>query len=291
MGRALYHKNFRLYFYGQAISSIGNFMQRTALAWLVYRLTNSAALLGVVDFIGQSPSFFLTPFVGVFLDRWNIYRLICITQALAALQAILLGVLVFTDRIEVWHIFLLSAFIGLVNAFDNPARQTFFIHLVEGKEDLGNAIAINAASLNSARIIGPSIAGLAIAVLGEAPCFLLNGFSFLAVLISLWKMKIKTIISKKVTANVLQELKEGVIYAYSSRPIRSALILLGIGSIMGWPILILLPIFARDVLAGGPQSFGLLFSAFGVGAVVGTIYLVSRQSIKGIERIIAFAAI
>ncbi len=212
--RSLHHPNYRLFFIGQGISVIGTWMQRIALVWLVYRLTHSALLLGVVGFSGQIPNFILTPFAGVLADRLNRRRIVLATQTLAMTQAFILALLVLTDIIAVWHIVTLSVFLGIVDAFDMPTRQAFLVDMIERKEDLGNAIALNASMANSARLIGPSFAGIVIAAMGEGMCFLINGLSFLAVILSLLAMEIKAKEMRMEKRNILEELREGAFYSF-----------------------------------------------------------------------------
>jgi MFS family permease len=287
--RALHSRNYRLFFGGQGISLIGTWLTQIATSWLVYRLTNSALLLGVVGFASQIPIFLVTPFAGVLVDRWYRHRILIITQTLSMAQSLALAVLTLTGVITVWHIIVLSLFQGLINAFDIPARQSFVVEMIEKKEDLANAIALNSSMFNTARLLGPSIAGLLIASVGEGMCFLIDGISYLAVIAALSAMKIS---SKKIEpkrTDVLEGLKEGFTYAFGFAPIRSILLLIALVSLMGTPYMILMPIFAADVLHGGPHTFGFLMGASGVGALAGAVYLASRKSIRGLVKIIALA--
>ncbi len=288
--RALKHKNYRLYYTGQGISLIGTWMQRIALSWLVYRLTGSAFLLGVVGFAGQIPTFFLAPFTGVLVDRYNRHTLLMITQILAMLQSLILAIAVLTDVISIKQIILLSIFIGVVNAFDMPGRQSFLIDIVEKREDLSNAIALNSSMVNAARLLGPSIAGVLISLVGEGMCFLLNAVSYLAVIAALWAMHLTPKRTVPKHAKILTELKEGFAYGFTSVPIRAVLLLLALVSLMGIPYTALMPIFARNILQGGPHTLGFLMGASGVGALIGALYLAARQRTAGLERIIALAA-
>lgn len=291
--RALRHRNYRLFYFGQGLSLIGTWMQRTATIWLVYRLTESPQILGNVDFTGQIAGVVLIPLAGVLLDRWNRYRTIIWTQVLSMVQALILAGLVFSGLVAVWHIVVLNTFLGMVNSFDMPARQAFITQIVDDKEDLANAIALNSAMFNGARIIGPSVAGLAIAGLGEGLCYLLNGISYIAVLGALLAMKFAAVPQGKpagTTANIVSGLKEGCSYAYHSLPIRSVLMLLALVSLAGFPVLPLMPLFAGQVLGGGPATLGWLMAVFGIGALTGTIFLAARTSVVGIEKIIAAAA-
>lgn len=288
--RALGHRNYRLFFSGQSISLIGTWMQQIAMNWLVYRLTNSALLLGVVGFTSRIPTFFLASLAGVLADRWNRHHIILITQTLSMIQAMILALLVLTGTIVVWHIILLSLFMGFINALDIPTRQSFVVDMIEKKEDLGNAIALNSSIVNGARLVGPSIAGLLIATLGEGMCFLLNGLSFIAVIVALLAMKITPQERKRQSSEVLQGLKEGFSYAFGFAPIRSVLLLLALVSLMGMPYAVLMPIFAEKIFHSGPQALGFLLGATGFGAVAGSIYLASRKSVLGLGRIIVISS-
>jgi len=289
--RALSSKNYRLFMAGQGVSLIGTWVQQTAMSWLVYRLTHSAALLGVVGFCGQIPSFFVAPFAGVLADRINKHRLIILTQALSMLQALILGVLLLTDSIKVWHIPALSLFIGLVNAFDIPTRQSFVIEMVDDKSLLGNAIALNSSMVNIARMIGPTIAGIIITAFGEGVCFFINAGSYVAVIFSLILMKnIKSRIRSDHTS-ALKGLREGFDYAFGFMPIKAIILQLGLVSLAGVPFMVLLPIFANDILHGGPQTLGFLMGASGVGALCGALFLASRKNILGLGKIIASATL
>ncbi len=288
--RALHHRNYRLFFGGQSISLIGTWMQQIAVNWLVYRLTHSALLLGVVGFTGRIPTFLLASFAGVLVDRWNRHRILVVTQTLSMIQALILALLVLTDTIAVWHIISLSLFLGLINTLDMPARQSFVVDMIERKEDMGNAIALNSSMANGARLVGPSIAGILISAVGEGICFLLNGLSFLAVIISLLAMKITSKKKEKERAPVWQGLKEGFAYTFGFPPIRSILLLLGLVSLMGMPYMVLMPIFARDILHGGAHTLGFLMAAAGCGALTGAIFLASRKSVLGLGRIIVIAS-
>ena len=288
--RALRYRNYRLFFGGQSISLIGTWMQQVAMGWLVYRLTNSAFLLGLVGFAGQLPVFIFAPFMGVLSDRWNRHRVLIGTQASAMIQAALLTILSLTEYIQVWHIIILSILLGLINSLDAPTRQSFVIDMVEKKEDLGNAIALNSSMFNSARLIGPSIAGIIISISGEWLCFLLNAISYLAVIISLLVMNITPRKIEVGSAKILHNLKEGFSYAFASKPIRTLILLLGLVSLMGMPYVVLMPIIAKDILHGGPHTLGFLMASAGIGALTAAIYLASRRSVRGLVRIIPMAA-
>ena len=286
---ALSYRNYRLFFFGQSISLVGTWMQQIAMSWLVYRLTGSALLLGTVGFTSQIPTFLVAPFAGVLADRSDRRALLLATQSLAMLQAFLLAYFVLSGSIQVWHIIALSLLLGLVNGFDIPIRQSFVIEMVEEKHSLANAIALNSSMVNAARLIGPSIAGLLIAVLGEGSCFLLNGISYFAVLISLLAMRVAPRPARQVRSSMLYELREGVSYAVGSVPIRVILLLMALISLMGMPYAVLMPVFAKEVLHGGPHTYGFLMASSGVGALTGTVYLASRRSVIGLGRLIAIA--
>ena len=265
-------------------------MQRIAMGWLVYRLTNSAFLLGLVGFTGQLPIFLLTPFAGVLADRLNRHRMLVVTQTLAMIQAFILAALILRGTILVWHIVSLSIFLGLVDAFDMPVRQSFLVEIVENREDLGNAIALNSSIVNSARLLGPSLAGILIAYVGEGVCFLLNAVSYLAVIASLLAMKIVTRSVETRKTDILHGVKEGFSYAYGFLPIRSVLLLLSLVSLLGMPLTVLMPVFARDVLHGDSHTLGFLMGASGLGSLVGAAYLASRRNVLGLEKWTALAS-
>jgi MFS family permease len=289
--RALSHRNYRLFFGGQGISLIGTWMQQIAMNWLVYRLTHSAFLLGLVGFSSRIPTFVFASFAGVLADRWNRHRALVVTQTFSTVQALILAALVLTGTIGIWHVILLSFSLGFINAFDIPIRQSFVVDMIERREDLGNAIALNSSLVNGARLVGPSVAGLLIATLGEGICFLLNGISFLAVIVALLAMRIKQPDrSEKKNPNVLRGLQEGFCYAFGFAPIRSILLLLALVSLMGMPYMVLMPIFAGKILHGGPRAFGFLLGASGSGALIGALYLASRRSVLGLGKIIVIAS-
>ncbi|HWR08101.1 MFS transporter [Sporomusa sp.] len=290
--RALKHRNYRLFYFGHGMSLIGTWMQRTATIWLVYRLTQSPEILGNVDFIGQIAGVVLIPVAGVLLDRWNRYRVILWTQVLSMVQALALAALVFTGTVAVWHIVVLNTVLGMINSFDMPARQAFISQIVEDKDDLANAIALNSAMFNGARIIGPSIAGLAIAAFGEGLCYLFNGLSYIAILGALLAMRLTVPQAVVVSPdNIIGGLAEGCTYTYHSLPIRMVLLLLALLSLVGFPVMPLMPLFAGQVLGGGPEILGWLMAAFGMGALVGTICLAARKTVVGIEKVIAINSV
>jgi len=289
--RALAHKNYRLFFAGQSISLIGTWMTRIATAWLVYRLTGSALLLGVVGFAGQIPSFLLAPLAGVLVDRWNRQRLLVITQVLAMFQSLALALLTMTGLIKMWHVIVLSVLQGLINSFDMPARQAFVVEMVEKREDLANAIALNSSMVNAARLLGPSIGGVVIAAVGEGWCFMIDAVSYIAVIASLLAMTITArVIQPTKDANVFQQLREGWSYATHFAPIRNVLLLLALVSLVGMPYTVLMPVFANDVLHGGPNTLGLLMAASGVGALVGALFLAARKTVLGLGKFIPLMA-
>jgi MFS family permease len=288
--RSFRYRNYRLFFGGQSISLVGTWIQRIATPWLVYDLTHSALLLGVVGFAGQIPTFLFTPFAGVLTDRWNRYYILIATQVLAMVQAMILAWLVLSGTIKVWHIIILSVFLGCVNAFDVPARQAFVVRMVERKEDLGNAIALNSTMFNCARLLGPSIAGILIAATGEGICFLLNAVSYLFVIWSLLLMKVQPVTKKAPVKPVFKELQEGFRYTFGYVPVRNIILLLALVSLVGMPYTVLMPVFAKVILAGDSHTFGFLMGAGGLGALAGALYLASRRGNAGLEKIIPRAA-
>ena len=288
--RSLKYRNYRLFFGGQSVSLIGTWIQRIATPWLVYDLTKSVLLLGIVGFVGQIPTFLLSPIAGVLTDRWNRYNIMLTTQILSMIQAIILTWLVFSGNIQVWHIIILSGFLGCINAFDVPARQSFVIQMVEKKEDLSNAIALNSSMVNGARLLGPSVAGMLIAATGEGICFMLNAISYLFVIWSLMLMKITPIGNKNGKKSVLKELAEGITYTFGFAPIRYIILLLALVSLVGMPYTVLMPIFAKEIIHGGAHTFGFLMGASGMGALIGAFYLASRRNDSGLEKIIPLSA-
>jgi MFS family permease len=288
--RSLQYRNYRLFFAGQSISLIGTWMQRIAMPWLVYHITGSALLLGVVSFAGQIPTFLLAPFAGVLTDRFSRYRVLLVTQIVSSVQAMILAVLALTGTIQIWNIVALSIALGCINAFDVPSRHSFVIEMVEKKEDLGNAIALNSMMFNGARLIGPSIAGLMLATTGEGICFLINAISYVFVIISLLLMKISPREIKRKESHMLIEMKEGFRYTFGFAPIKYLILLLGVVSLMGSSYQVLMPVYAKEVLGGGSDTFGFLMGAAGLGALLGAIYLASRESLLKLGRIIPIAS-
>ena len=288
--RALKARNYRLFFSGQSISLIGTWMTRIATSWLVYRLTGSAALLGIVGFAGQIPTFVLGPFAGVWVDRWDRHRTLVVTQVLSMLQSFALAALALAKVITIPQLVWLSLAQGVINAFDMPARQAFVVQMIEDRDDLGSAIALNSSMVNAARLIGPSIAGLIIAAASEGYCFLIDGISYIAVIISLLAMRINRSQAKRKPTAMAHELREGWRYVTRFAPIRNILLLLALVSLVGMPYSVLVPIFAARVLHGGPDTLGFLMGASGVGALAGAVALAARRSVLGLGRVIPFAA-
>ncbi|WPB77075.1 MFS transporter [Archangium violaceum] len=287
--RALAHRNYRLFFMGQSVSLVGTWLTRVATSWLVYRLSGSAWLLGLVMFCGQIPSLVLAPLAGVLVDRWNRHRLLVVTQVLAMLQSFALAVLALTGAVEVWQVGGLCLVQGLINAFDVPARQSFVVEMVDDRADLPNAIALNSSMFNVARLLGPSVAGGLIAWVGEGGCFLIDGFSYLAVIASLLAMRLKRTPRVEPHGEVWKELKEGFRYAYHFTPIRALLGMLAVMSVMGMSYTVLMPLMATQVLEGGPSTLGFLMAATGLGALGGAGYLASRSSVRGFGKTIVRA--
>ena len=288
--RALRHRNFRLFFGGQSISLVGTWMTRIATSWLVFKLTGSPLLLGTVSFAGQIPTFLVAPFAGVWVDRLDRRQVLVWTQALSMVQSLLLAALTFSGRITIGWILALGVMQGVINAFDMPGRQSFMVQMVEDRADLGNAIAINSSMVNMARLVGPSLAGMIIAVSSEGWCFLIDGISYLAVIASLVAMRLHVPAVKRKAASTFIELKEGWSYVSGFLPIRTILMLFALVSLMGMPFVVLMPIFAVKVLHGGPHTLGFLMGAMGVGALISALSLAARKNVRGLIRMIPFAA-
>ena len=288
--RALRHRNFRLFFGGQTISLIGTWMTRIATAWLVYRLTHSALLLGTVSFAGQIPTFLVAPFAGVWIDRWDRRQVLVWTQTLAMVQSFALAGLTFSGHITIHWILFLSVMQGIINAFDMPGRQSFMVQMVEDRADLSNAIAINSSMVNVARLIGPSLAGMLIAVTSEAWCFLIDGISYIAVIASLLMMHVHVPAIVRKATSTFHEMKEGWSYVSGFLPIRTILMLFAVVSLMGMPFVVLMPVFAATVLHGGPHTLGFLMGAMGVGALASALSLAVRRNVRGLIRMIPVAA-
>jgi MFS family permease len=287
--RAFKYRNYRLFFGGQFISLTGTWMQSVAQAWLVYRLTGSAVLLGLVAFAGQFPVFLFATVGGVFADRHNRHRILVATQTASMLLAFVLAALTLANRVQVWHVFVLAALLGLVNAFDIPTRQAFVVEMV-GKQDLINAIALNSSMFNGARIIGPAVAGVLVATVGEGWCFFANGVSYMAVIAGLLLMEIKARERIPLPGSTLASIIEGFGYVGQSGPVRSLLSLLGLISLLGMPFVVLMPIFADQILHVGASGLGLLMGASGIGALIGALSLAARSGARGLGRLVAFSA-
>ncbi|MDD5773830.1 MAG: MFS transporter [bacterium] len=289
--RAFRYRNYSLFFGGQSVSLVGTWMQQIAMGWLVYRLTGSVFILGMVGFLSQIPVFFFAPFAGIFVDRWDRRKLLIITQILSTIQAAVLFILVLLNMIAVWHVIVLGIFLGLINVFDMPGRQVFVVDIIEKKEDLVNAIAINSAMVNIARLLGPSLAGLVLAWKGEGFCFLLNALSYLAVIISLFMIKTDSYLeNKNKKFKLWDEFKEGFIHAFELPVVRSMILLLALTSLMGMAYQTLMPVFVKDILKSDARTLGFLMAGSGIGALAGTFYLASRKKVDGLGKIIVFAS-
>jgi MFS family permease len=287
--RALRHRNFQLFFAGQLISLIGTWMQTVAQSWLVYRLTNSTFLLGAVGFSSQIPVFLIAPIGGIVADRHNRQRVVIGTQTASMILAGILAALTLAHRINVWEIIVLSALLGVVNAFDIPARQSFLIEMV-GREDLMNAIALNSSMFNGARIIGPAVAGILVASIGEGWCFAANSISYVAVIAGLMLMKVRHPAKLATEGSPVENILEGMRYARDTGPFRAILLLLGVVSFVGVPYTILMPVFADQILHGGARGLGILMGATGIGALLGAASLAARVGVKGLGRLIGLCA-
>jgi MFS family permease len=285
IGRALAHRNYRLFFFGQGISLVGTWMQQVALSWLAYSLTHSAILLGAIAFSGQISAFVASPLAGVLADRWDRHRTVLITQLLSMIHAVLTTVLVVTGVITVWQIIVLSIVIGLINALDMPMRQALVVDIVEDRADLGNAIALNSLIFHAARLVGPALAGILIAACGEWPCFLLNAISYLAVLLALLAMRVAPRTQEVPPRHLLHGLGEGLAYAFRSTPIRMILAVIGMVGLVGTPLGVLMPVYAKEILGGGSETYGLLMAVSGLGALTGGLLLASRKSVLGLGRL------
>jgi len=283
--RALRHRNFQLFFAGQLISLIGTWMQNVAQSWLVYRLTGSSALLGMVGFAGQIPVFLFSPIGGLIADRHSRHRIVIATQTSAMILACILAALTLTGRVQVWHIFVLAALLGVVNAFDIPARQSFLVEMV-GREDLINAIALNSSMFNGARIIGPAVAGILVAAIGEGWCFFANGVSYIAVIIGLLLMTV-TPPARVMKGSAVRHIIDGFRFAAHTGPIRALLLLLGLVSATGMPYAVLMPVFADQIFHSGARGLGILMGFSGLGALLGALMLATRQGVHGLGRWVA----
>src|SRR4051794_29527092 len=289
--RALRHRNYRLFFGGQSVSLTGTWITRIATSWLVYRLTGSELLLGIVGFCGQIPTLVFAPVAGVLVDRWDRHRMLVVTQALSLVQSLALGVLTLGRWITVREIIALQIAQGVINAFDTPARQSFVVEMVEDRADLPNAIALNSAMVNGSRIIGPSIGGALIAAVGEGWCFMADAASYVFVVASLLMMTVARTSAPDTKARMLEELRDGFRYVRGSLPIRTALIVLAIVSTATMPYTVLMPAFVDNVLKGGPSTLGVLMAASGGGALAGGMYLASRRSVVGLGRVVMYSTL
>jgi MFS family permease len=287
--RALRNRNFRLFVAGQLISLVGTWMQTVAESWLVYRLTGSSLLLGSVGFCAQFPVFLVAPLGGIVADRKNRHHIIIMTQVASMLLALTYAFLTITQRITVPHIFMLAAALGIVNAFDIPARQAFLVDMV-GREDLMNAIALNSSMFNGARIVGPAVAGVLVAAIGEGWCFFANGVSYIAVIAGLLMMNVQCRRRDVAASTPLEDLREGFRYVFQTRPIVSLMLLLGLVSLVGMPYAVLMPVFADKILHGGARGLGILMTCSGLGALAGALMLAMRSGLKGLGRWVAVAS-
>ncbi|HEU4734369.1 MAG TPA: MFS transporter [Kofleriaceae bacterium] len=286
LGRALRHRNYRLFFAGQGISVLGSWLTRFATVWMAYRLTGSAMILGLVGFFGQAPTSFIAPFAGVLVDRWDRHRTIVITQIAAMIQSTLLAVFALTHTMTVWHLLVLGAVQGVINAFDMPARQSYLGQMIDDRADLPNAIALNSSMVNSARLIGPVIAAVLVDLFGEGICFTIDAASYLAVIASLLLMRVPRRAPPARTGRVLTELADGLRYVWNFPLVRAVLLLLAASSVLGGAYSTLLPVVARTTLHGGPHTLGILMGAAGGGALVAALYLASRSSVVGLATVI-----
>jgi MFS family permease len=287
--RALRHRNFRLFAGGQVVSLIGTWMQTVAQSWLVYRMTGSSLLLGTVAFASQIPICLLAPIGGIVADRGDRRKIVIATQAASMVLAGVLAIITLTDSVRVWHVILLSVLLGVVNSFDIPARQSFLVEMV-GKDDLMNGIALNSSIFHAARVIGPGIAGVMVALLGEGWCFLLNSATYIAVIASLMLIRVDGPRARSVEGAPLDQIREGFRFAWRTRPVRDILGLVGLISAVGMPYTVLMPIFADQILHGGPRGLGILMGATGVGALSGSLFLASRSNVRGLGRWVAIGA-
>jgi MFS family permease len=291
MLRALAYRNYRLFFGGQLVSLVGTWITTTATNWLVYRLTGSAFLLGVIAFASQFPAFLLGPFAGIVVDRHDRHRLLVVTQTLSMLQSFALASLVLSGRITLEWIAILSVAQGLINAFDMPGRQSFLVTMIENRADLGNAIALNSSMVNVARLVGPSVAGILIAAIGEGWCFFIDGLSYIAVIAALLRMRIShSTTATAASRAAMDQFTEGVRYAFGFHPIRSIILLLALVSLVGVPYAVLMPVFATTVFHGGPHTLGILMTSSGCGALLGAMWLAGRRSVVGLGRVIPLAS-
>jgi len=290
--RTLGCRNFRLFFIGQSISLIGTWMQIIALPWLVYHRTGSTLMLGMVAFSGLAPAFIMAPVAGVLIDRWNRYHIVMVAQILSLIQALMLACYFYLGDISanMGMILLLNIFLGMISAFDMPARQAFLMEMMDNKSDYCNAVAVNSTIVNGARLIGPFLAGIIITYAGEGLCFLINAATYLAVIASLIMMKAVRTSDKIAHSGLFREMKEGFVYILQFHPVRNVMLLYGLICLSGWPYMVLMPSIVRDLLHGGAGTFSMLVMASGAGALIGALFLGSRKNISGLETLIACAA-
>ena len=279
--RSLRHRNFQLFFAGQLISLVGTWMQNVAEAWLIYRLTGSSLKLGAVAFCSQIPIFLLSPIGGAVVDRRNRRRVIIVTQTLSMILAFILALITLLGVVKWWHVFILAALLGFVNAFDIPARQAFIVEMV-GREDLMNAIALNSSMFNGARVLGPSIAGILVASIGEGWCFFANAVSYIAVLAGLFLMHVPPRTPHPRETSAVEDIKEGFLWVFETKPIFALLLLVGIVSLVGMPYAVLMPIFADQILHSGARGLGILMGFSGAGALIGALTLAAKSSLRGL---------
>lgn len=291
IGRALRHRNYRLFFFGRGVSLIGTWLTRFATVWMVYQLTHSGALLGLVAFCGQAPSSFIAPIAGALVDRWDRHRVIVITQIAALLQSAALAILAFSGHMAVWHLMVLGAVQAVINAFDMPARQSFVGQMVEDRADLPNAIALSSSMVNAGRLLGPAIAAALVAAVGEAWCFAIDAISYLAVIASLLMMTVTPRPRVKRETHVWTDMKDGFRYVWRAPLVRAVLLLLAVTSVLGGSYTTLLPMVATTTLGGGPHTLGVLMGAAGLGALAGALYLASRSTIVGLGGVISRATL
>jgi MFS family permease len=290
-GRALRHRNYRLFFTGQGISVVGTWLTRFATSWMAYRLTGSALILGLVAFFGQAPTSLIAPFAGVLVDRWNRHHTVIVTQIAALLQSAALAVFALTGTMTVWHLLVLGAVQAVINGFDMPARQSFLGQMIDDRADLPNAIALNSSIINSGRLIGPVIAAVLVGLWGEGVCFAIDAASYLAVIASLLMMRVAVRPLRPRTGRVLAELIDGMRYVWHLPLVRAVLCLLAVSSVAGGAYGALMPIVAATTLRGGPHTLGILMGAAGCGALVAAVYLASRSSVLGLTTVILRCAL
>lgn len=282
--------NFRLYFGGQCISLIGTWMQQIAMSWLVFRLTGSVLLLATVTFTAQIPILVATPYMSVFVDRFDRRKLLVLTQTLSMIQALLMAILTLTGLVQVWHIMVLSLLIGLINALDNPTRQSFYPSLVS-PDKLSNAIALNSAVINGSRLIGPAVGGVLIGLLGEGICFLLNGISYITVIVALLLMRLPSRRGCAAKQKVLEDMRDGFRYVVRNIPIRTLLLLMSAISFFGLPLMTFIPAYVKTILHGESEMLGLLLSCIGVGSFVAALYLAARKSVLGLGKVVMLSGV